>query len=182
VESSDGGHAELSGRVGQAELRVPGGEHDLAARQSQRQLTDLRRNSLAALVMLIAEFALGTGVNLYVTLPAGDRGSAVGAAIGKALADGPAAVAVHAALGLLLIVAAVALLIRAIAGRHAPAIILSVIGLLAVLAAAASGARFVGTSQDAASLGMALATAVAMLCYAVTLFVLGSQAGDSGTS
>jgi hypothetical protein len=146
-----------------------------ADRQAARHADNLRRASLGAMVMLILEFALGTGVNLYVTLPSGDHGSGLGAAIGRALADGPAAVAAHAALGLLLIVAAVVLLIRAVAARHVPVITLSAVGLLAILAAASSGARFVGTGQNGASLGMALATAVAMACYAVSLFVLGGR-------
>jgi hypothetical protein len=154
-----------------------------AARPSPRQLANLRRTTLGGLVMLILEFALGTGVSLYVTLPAGDRGSGVAAAIGRALADGPAAVAAHAAIGLLLIVAGIGALIRAVAGRQVPVIVLSAIALLAILGAAASGARFVGTAQNGASLGMALATAVAMLCYAVSLFVLGERAaGSSGAS
>jgi hypothetical protein len=140
-----------------------------------RQLARLRGASLGALVMLIIEFALGISVNLYVTLPAGDKGSGFFAAIGKALADGPVAVGVHAAVGLLLIVAAISLLARAIASRNVRIGVLSGVGLIAILAAASSGASFVGTGQDGASLGMALATAVAMLCYAVALFLLGER-------
>jgi hypothetical protein len=43
------------------------------------------------------------------------------------------------------------------------------------LLAAASGAKFVGNGLNSASISMALATAVAMLCYAVALYVLGSR-------
>lgn len=157
-------------------MAVSGAQTRQRARPAAGQLTVLRRASLGALVMLIIEFALGIGVNLYVTLPAGDQGSGFFPAIGKALADGPVAVGVHAAVGLLLILAAISLLVRAVVSRHVPVIVLSAVGLLAVLAAASSGAKFVGTGQDGASLGMALATAVAMLCYAISLFLTGERA------
>jgi hypothetical protein len=38
-------------------------------------------------------------VNLFVTIPAGDRGAGLFAAIGRALSHGPAILATHAALG-----------------------------------------------------------------------------------
>ncbi len=51
---------------------------------------------------------------------------------------------------------------------------LSVIGLAAIVSAALNGARFVADGGPAyASLAMALSTAVAMLCYAVGLLLLG---------
>jgi hypothetical protein len=82
---------------------------------------------------------------------------------------------VHAILGLLLVVATVALVVRAVACRHVPVIVTSSIGLLAVLGAAASGSRFVSTGLNSASISMAVLTAVAMLCYAVSLYVLGRR-------
>jgi hypothetical protein len=142
---------------------------------SARQLDRLRGASMGALVMLILQFAVGMIVNLYATLPAGDNHAGLFPAIGKALADGPAALTVHAVLGLLLIVSAVTLLIRAAACRQVPVIVVSAIGLLAILVAAISGARFVGNGLNSASISMAIATAVAMLCYAVSLYVLGSR-------
>ena len=65
---------------------------------------------------------------------------------------------------------------RAIAARHRPVIVTSAIGLLAIIAAAGSGASFVSDGANGASLGMALATGVAMLCYLVALFILGRPA------
>jgi hypothetical protein len=140
-----------------------------------RQLMRLRGSSFGALAMLILQFAIGMVVNLYVTVPAGDEGSGFFAAIGKSLSQGPAALATHATLGLLLVLAAIALLARAVQVRHTPTIVLSSAGLLAIIAAAVNGARFVSDGgANNASLAMALATAVAMLCYAACLFVLGS--------
>lgn len=142
---------------------------------SARELMRLRGSSFGALVMLIVQFAIGAVVNLYATVPAADRGSGFFGAIGKSLSNGPASLASHAGLGLLLILAALALVVRSIIARHTPTIVLSVLGLLAIVAAAVNGVRFVSDGgPDSASLAMALATAVAMLCYAISLFVLSN--------
>jgi len=133
------------------------------ARQAQR-LSGLRRASLGALVMLIVQFGLGIGVNLYVTLPAKGSG-------GDAFSNGPL-LALHAVVGLLLVVAAIGLLVRAIIARHGPVIAAAAVGLLAIVTAATQGFSFVSDGTNAASLGMALATGVAMLCYAVALYLV----------
>jgi hypothetical protein len=133
-----------------------------AARLARRQAT-LRQASLGALVMLIVQFGLGVGVNLYVTLPAAGK-------ISDVFSSGPA-LALHGVLGLLLIVSSVGLLARAIVARNRPVIVAAAVGLAAIVAAAGEGAAFVRNGTNAASLGMALATGVAMLCYVVTLFL-----------
>lgn len=140
-----------------------------------RQLLALRGNSFGVLVMLIVQFAIGIVVNLYATIPAGDKGSGIFVAIGRALTHGPWSLATHAGLGLLIVLGAVALVARSIVARHTASIVLSVIGLAAIVSAAVNGARFVADGgQASASLAMALSTAVAMLCYATGLFLLGS--------
>jgi hypothetical protein len=141
---------------------------------SRRRLAALRGNSFGVLMMLIVQFAIGIVVNLDVTVPAADKGSGLLGAIGKALSAGPVALGVHAGLGLLIIVSAVALVVRSVLARHTAVIVASAVGLLAIIAAAANGASFVSDGgQSSASLAMALATAVALICYAVSLFVLG---------
>jgi hypothetical protein len=136
--------------------------------QQARRLSALRRASLASLVMLIVQFGLGIGVNLYVILPKAGSG---GRKISQAFSNGPA-LALHVVLGLLLIVAAIGLLVQAVMARHGRVIALAALGLVAIAAAAMQGFSFVHDSTNAASMGMAVATAVAMLCYVVTLFVV----------
>jgi hypothetical protein len=119
---------------------------------------------MGALVMLIIQFALGIGVNLYIEPHKGG--------IGEAFSNGPL-LAIHAVLGLLLIIAAIGQLVLAIRARHGAIIGASVLGLIAIVAAASSGGSFLSDHTDGASLGMALATAVAMLCYAVCLRIEG---------
>jgi hypothetical protein len=85
---------------------------------------------------------------------------------------------VHATLGLLMLVAGVSVLVRAIVARHRPAIASSAAGLAAIAAAAFSGATFVSSGQDGASMAMAILTGVALLCYLANLLaVVGAKDG-----
>jgi len=145
-----------------------------SAPMSPRQLAALRGNAFGALAMLIVQFAIGIVVNLYATIPAKDKGSGIVGAIGRALTNGPASLATHAGLGLLIVLAAIALVVRSIVTRHTASIVLSAIGLAAIVSAALNGARFVADGGPAnASLAMALSTALAMLCYSIGLLLLG---------
>ena len=126
----------------------------------------LRGSSMGALVMLILQFALGIGVNLYISPAKGG--------FGEAFSNGPL-LAIHAAFGLLLILAAIGHLVLAIRVRQTVMIALSAVGLIAIVAAASSGASFLSDQAEGSSLGMGLATAVAMLCYAVCLRIAGER-------
>jgi hypothetical protein len=133
--------------------RVPAAPSRLAA---------LRGNCMGAAVLLIVQFGLGMGVNLYVTLPA--RKSFLSTVFGSAV------LAVHAIVALALLGAAIAALVRAIRTRRAVAF--TSVGLAAIVAAAIAGVSFTGNQSAGASLGMALATAVAMFCYLAAVFSL----------
>jgi O-antigen/teichoic acid export membrane protein len=122
---------------------------------------DLRRVSLAALVMLVVQFGLGMFLNLYVTVPAADAH----AGIMQEIANGPLALTVHATLGLALIVTAVAALVRAVRVEERLVAVLAAAGLTAIGGAFAAGEIFVRNGQNGASLAMALLTAVALLSY-----------------
>lgn len=117
----------------------------------------LRVTSLGICVMLIAQVILGVGVNLYVHVPAADQGHGLGMALGHALTS-PATLAAHAALGTLLLVAAVNVLTRAIKAQHNLALAASATGLAAIVDAAVSGASFVSDSRAGASMAMAVLT------------------------
>jgi hypothetical protein len=137
----------------------------------------MRRMSLGMAIALVVQYGLGMVVNLYVTVPARDHGGGVLTAIGRALANGPAGLAVHAGLGLLLIAGAINLVVRAVRAGHRPMIWLSGISLLAIVGAALNGAAFVNAEGNGPSLGMALMTGAALLCMAISLFVLGGGTG-----
>ena len=122
----------------------------------------LRGNCMGAAVLLIIEFGLGIGVNLYVTLP---RNKSFFPTV-----FGDATLAAHAIVALVLLGAAIGAFVRAIRSRTA--IVLTTVGLAAIIVAAASGASFASNHNNGSSLGMALATAVAMFCYLVAVFTI----------
>ena len=144
-----------------------------ATEQAQAsRLVRLRLSSLGAVIMLIVQFILGIIYNLYGTAPTSTK------SIG--LFSSPD-LALHVILGILLFIAALGQLIRAIAVRHPLSIWMSAIGLLSILGAGFAGLGFAGSGASGASLGMSLAFAVALACYVVNLVVLPSGP-DSVTS
>jgi hypothetical protein len=136
----------------------------------------LRASTLAALVVLLLQYGLGIGANLYGTLPASDHGKSIFPAFAAAITNGPNIVIAHAVLGTLLLVGAVTVPIRALRTYLVPLIALAALALAAIIAAWFSGARFVGTSTNGASLAMAIATAVAILAYILILFLVATPA------
>ena len=147
-------------------LTEPGTGSAIAAR-----LERVRMASFGALTMLILQFVIGTAYNLYGTAPTAKK--SVG------LFSSPL-LAIHVILGILLIIAAAMLVFRAVQAR-AGAVLLatSIVGLVAILGAAGAGSSFAQNGANGASLGMAIATAVAMLCYAANLVIIprGKRSG-----
>ena len=88
------------------------------------RLARMRMSSLGAVAMLIVQFILGVIYNLYGTAPTPKK------SIG--LFSSPD-LALHVILGILLVIAAVGQLVRAIGTRHKLAIWLSAVGLLAIV-------------------------------------------------
>jgi heme A synthase len=129
----------------------------------------LRMASFGALTMLFIQFVLGAAYSLYGTAPT--SGKSVGMFSSPLLA-------IHVIMGILLVIAAVMLVVRAVQARHRPVIVTSVIGLLVILGAFGAGSSFTQDGNDGASLGMAVLAAVAMLCYAWNLVILGKP--DAG--
>ena len=132
--------------------------------------TRIRMASFGALVMLVIQFVLGTSYSLYGTAPA--SGKSVGMFSSPLLA-------IHVIWGILLIIAAIMLVVRAVQARHAPTIATTVTGLLVILGAFGAGSAFTQDGNNGASLAMALLAAVAMLCYAANLVIVGRPGTNS---
>ena len=147
-----------------------------------KALKGLRTNAFAAVVMLLLEFGLGVGANLYVALPAADRGKALLAAFGTAATDGPVILSAHAVLGTILLITGVSAVVRAALIRQASLFLITGVSLLGIVVAWLSGARFVGTMTNSASLAMAIAGGVSILCYALVLFLVPGPPLAQGTS
>jgi len=141
-----------------------------------RRVTGLRASAFGAVIMLLAEYCLGVWVNLYAQLPASDHGTGLFTAFGRAVANGPVTLALHALLGTLLLVTAIGVIIHAVRARNTASTVIAVIAFLAVVGAWVSGARFVGSQSSSASLGMAAATAIAVLGYVTILFLPARRA------
>jgi hypothetical protein len=134
-----------------------------AGRSQANKLARLRLASVGLVAMLVLEFILGVIYNLYGTAPTAKK------SIG--LFSSPD-LALHVVLGILLVVAALVQLIRAVGSRHGLSIWLSAIGLVTIIGAGSAGLGFTGSGASGASLGMSLAFAVALGCYVALLVVL----------
>ena len=134
------------------------------------RLVRLRMSSLGLVTMLIIEFILGIIYNLYGTGPS--PGKSVGMFSSPVLA-------LHVILGILLLIAGIGQLIRAVGTRHRLAVIMSAVGLLGVLGAFFAGLGFIGNGAAGASLGMSLAFAVALAASVVLVFALPSPSSTT---
>jgi sugar/nucleoside kinase (ribokinase family) len=79
---------------------------------------------------------------------------------------------------MLLILGAIFVLVRAIMARNATLIVTSAAGLVAILLAAFFGSGFTDKLTDGYSLGMAIAFAVALACYAIGLYATGTRRSE----
>ena len=140
-----------------------------AGRSQADKLVRLRGSSIGLVAMLVIQFILGMIYNLYGTAPTSKK------SIG--LFSSPV-IALHVILGILLFVAAVAHLVRAIGARHSPSIWLSAVGLVSIIGAGFAGLGFAGSGAAGASLGMSLAFALALVCYIALLVVLAPASGS----
>jgi hypothetical protein len=142
------------------------------ARETAAGAARLRRGSLAILVLLVIEYAIGMYVNLYAAVPGSDHGGGLGSAI----AGGPVSLSLHATLGLLLGLGALGVAAQAILIRRLALVAASVVGLVAMIFASVAGTGFTSTGDTSASMVMAVLTGIALLCYAANLYLLRAPA------
>ncbi len=143
-----------------------------AGQAQASRLARIRISSLGTVAMLLIEFILGIVYNLYGTAPTAKK------SIG--LFSSPV-LALHVIVAILLVIATVGQLIRAIGTRHRLTVWMSAIGLLGIIGAGFSGLGFAGNGAAGASLGMSLAFAVSLAAYVVLVFALPSFARSSTT-
>lgn len=139
-----------------------------------RKISNLRTNSFAALVLLLLEIAIGMGVNLFTTLPANGAGKSLFVAFGKAVTYGPLALTIHALLGTVIVISGITAVVRAVTLRQTMPTVLSCVAILAILVAWLSGSGFVGEGDNGSSMSMAVASVVAVFCYAYILFLMSA--------
>jgi hypothetical protein len=138
--------------------------------------------TLAAIVVVLIQAAIGMDANLYVTVPSHHAGAhpsdfLTGSvrSVAWAIGHGSLALAIHAALGLLLVLMVLGNVVRAgRAGRRA-LLAWSTLGALLVIAAGFNGAAFLDYDKNANSLIMALLSFAAVIAYALALFTLSGE-------
>ena len=138
----------------------------------------MRSQFLGTLVLLIIEFLLGMSVNLFVTIPTDHPGAnppeyfgGVVQSVTWAILHGPVLLIIHASLGLLLVLNGAGLLVAAIRTRARDLITLSAFGAFGILAAGFNGGSFLNYNEDVSSMLIASFFAMAVILYAVGLFV-----------
>jgi heme A synthase len=127
----------------------------------------IRMASFGALTMLIIQFVLGAADSIYGTAPTSTK--SVGMFSSPLLA-------IHVIMGILLIIAAIMLVVRAIQAKATVIIVTTVVGLAAILGAFGAGSSFIHDGSSGASLAMSILCAVAMLCYTANVVILGKPA------
>jgi hypothetical protein len=125
----------------------------------------LRIQGWFLLVALVIQYALGMYVNLLVSFP---ETANEGQLWEFAWSQDP--LAAHIILAILILLGAIVALVRALVYKNKKWVVASSIGLIAVLAAGASGASFIPSQVDLYSYSMSLAFLVAILAYAWGLF------------
>jgi hypothetical protein len=142
-------------------------------------VTGFRRQSLAAVVLVLIQAAIGMVVNLYVTIPGHHPGARpdsyfTGSAnsVGWAVTHGATALAIHTTLGLALVAVVIGVAVRSFAVARWPVRAWSILAALLVIGAGFNGASFLDFNYAVSSLIMALLALGAVVCYTVVLFLL----------
>lgn len=134
-----------------------------------RLTVNLRRTSFANLALLLVEAGLGMGVAVFVRSKHSTSNPFTG----------PAAITAHAVVGILLVLGALMLCVRAVQSKRTVIAVSSIVAAIALIGAWQEGSRFIGGGGQAAAMTMGVLTLVAILCYALNLFVLGSPEADA---
>ena len=149
---------------------------------AQRRAVPLAAMTLAAAILVVVQMAVGMVVNLYVTVPSHHPGAKptdyfTGSlhSVAWAIGSGPVALAIHASIGLALVLAALALAVRAVAARTGWVAFTSVLAAALVIGAGFNGASFLDFGFNVSSLVMALLALGALTCYLVSGYLLASR-------
>ena len=136
-------------------------------------------NTVIFMGLLLIQFGLGIQVNLFVAITRHHAGAGaanfvpgVFGSISWAILHGPAALAIHAALGLAILIGAIHNFAWNLRWGTRGTVWATGIGLLLVLAAGLNGGAFLTYNKDMYSLLMALSFGAALLCYAITIYLL----------
>ena len=140
--------------------------------------------SFSALLALIGQFLLGMAVNLFVKIPDDHPGAhppeyfgGVVQSVSWAVLHGPVLLRLHAAVGLILVIASIYLLVQSIASRHGRLITSAVFGFIGTLGAGFNGGSFLNYNEDFSSMLMSAGFALATVAYLFAMYLSLAQRG-----
>jgi hypothetical protein len=143
---------------------------------------------LGAILLVLLQAGSGMVVNLYVTVPAHHPGARAANyfagslhSVAWSIAHGAASLAVHATLGLVLVVFVVGTAVHALRSGQRAIAGWSVLAGLFVIGAGFNGASFLDFGHNINSLIMALLALAAIGCYAIALMLLGAPSPLPGS-
>jgi hypothetical protein len=145
--------------------------------------TPLRFRAIVVTLFLVLQFFLGMITNLYVTIPGSHPGANAnnffaGAArsVGWAISASPSVwLALHATLGLLLVLGALEFIVAAVRRRNAVWAWSSIAGAAFIIGAAFNGASFLVFDKDYSSLIMAGLFGLSLSSYALGMYLDGRR-------
>jgi hypothetical protein len=142
----------------------------------------LRPLILGTAVLVLVQAGLGMVVNLFVTIPANHPGARASdyftgsaSSVGWALSHGALSLAVHAGLGLALVVLVIWVAVRAAVLRQRAVAAWAILAALLTIGAGFNGASFLDYNMNISSLIMALLAFGALLCYVIAIYQLPSR-------
>jgi hypothetical protein len=122
-------------------------------------------------------------VDLFVDIPRNHPGAnppeyfgGVVQSVTWAILQGPVLLVIHASLGLLLVIGALVVVVRAMRSGQRSFAIAAGVGAFAVLAAGFNGGSFLNYNQDFSSMIMASFFAIAIAAYAAAFYLAPSPA------
>ena len=151
---------------------------DIVRRPSASWLRLARTGSFGMLVLLLAQFLTGMVVNIYVKVSDSHPGTSASYAAGFwpgvqwAITQGGPGLAIHTALGLGLLAAALGFVVAAVASRQGLWITASAVALVGIASAGFNGVGFLNYGPDISTFLMASGFALATASYLVVLFAL----------
>ncbi|MDQ2810869.1 MAG: hypothetical protein M3Z75_03060 [Actinomycetota bacterium] len=142
----------------------------------------LRTRAIVVSLLLVAQFFLGMITNLYVTIPGHHPGanahnyfSGAASSVGWAISGGGAWLAMHASLGVLLVIGAIEFIVAAARSRNGTWIWTSIAGAAFIMGAAFNGASFLVFNKDYSSLIMAGLFGLSLSSYVIGIYRDGRQ-------
>jgi hypothetical protein len=141
--------------------------------------THLRWLVFAAGLAVLAQTGVGMVVNLYARIPAHHPGvkpsnyfAGSARSVVWATSHGAASLAIHATLGLVVVVLAIVTAVSAVRGSNRALKIWLILAAGLVIGAGFNGASFLDFNQNTSSLLMALFALGSVVCYWIALYLL----------